>query len=75
MQCSNCQQALRWDHQCHLHVCEACQTQWQPIGYCPDCQAQLEIIRACGSTSYFCSACASLKSSQRIVLQWVAQQK
>ncbi|GAA5786557.1 YfgJ family double zinc ribbon protein [Chitiniphilus shinanonensis] len=40
----------------------------QPIGTyrCPDCGQPLEVMKACGATSYFCNHCNELKSSQRV---------
>lgn len=33
---------------------------------CPDCGKPVEVLQACGATSYFCNHCNELKSSQRI---------
>ncbi|GHD58894.1 YfgJ family double zinc ribbon protein [Jeongeupia chitinilytica] len=33
---------------------------------CPDCGKPLEVLKACGATSYFCNHCNELKSSQRV---------
>ncbi|TJZ72883.1 YfgJ family double zinc ribbon protein [Chitiniphilus eburneus] len=33
---------------------------------CPDCDQPLEVMKACGATSFFCNHCNELKSSQRV---------
>ncbi|MCY6485571.1 zinc-ribbon domain-containing protein [Clostridium aestuarii] len=39
------------------------------VYYCPDCGEKLEEYIGCGSKSYFCRKCGSLKSSKRILEQ------
>ncbi|BCL75041.1 hypothetical protein JHS3_07770 [Jeongeupia sp. HS-3] len=38
----------------------------QAAPLCPDCGKPLDILKACGATSYFCNHCNELKSSQRV---------
>lgn len=61
--CPQCQQELDW--QGHYH-CNNCAESFIKLGYCPDCQAQLEKLQACGSASYFCNSCNELKSKSRV---------
>ncbi|XZG71251.1 YfgJ family double zinc ribbon protein [Chitinibacteraceae bacterium HSL-7] len=36
----------------------------QPV--CPDCGAELEVLKACGARDYFCPRCNELKSRSRV---------
>ena len=66
--CPQCQSELGWDGQYH---CEACATHYTKIGYCPDCQSQLEKLQACGAASYFCNdKCNELKSKSRVTFEF-----
>ncbi len=35
--------------------------------FCPVCKAQLEVLAACGSSSYFCNRCKKLVSSKEVL--------
>lgn len=61
--CPKCQNALEWRG--HYH-CASCQLDYEKIGTCPDCDAQLEKLQACGATNYFCNSCKQLKSKSTI---------
>lgn len=37
--------------------------------YCPECGKELECIRGCGSTGYFCNECKKLISSKAILTE------
>lgn len=61
--CPTCHQELDWDGQYH---CSDCQRHYKKIGFCPDCDAELDKLQACGSASYFCNSCNELKSKSRV---------
>ncbi|GAL36084.1 hypothetical protein JCM19240_1526 [Vibrio maritimus] len=61
--CPTCNQELDWDGQYH---CGGCERHYKKIGFCPDCDAELEKLQACGSASYFCNSCNELKSKSRV---------
>lgn len=66
--CPQCQSELGWDGQYH---CENCSMHFTKIGYCPDCQSQLEKLQACGAASYFCNdKCNELKSKSRVIFEF-----
>ena len=46
--------------------CPHCRAAIAWHAHCPDCQALLEKVAACGSVSYFCPSCNSLKSRRTI---------
>lgn len=68
--CPQCQQALGWQKGQHLgqgnYVCHDCQQAYLKLNFCPDCQAEVEKLQACGAASYFCHPCNSLKSKSRV---------
>lgn len=35
--------------------------------YCPDCSHKLEVMKGCGSVSYFCNKCKTIISRKRIL--------
>ncbi|MDF2614391.1 MAG: hypothetical protein K0S71_2177 [Clostridia bacterium] len=35
--------------------------------YCPTCKKEVEVLEACGSSSYFCNNCKKLISSKAIL--------
>ncbi|WP_297577202.1 zinc-ribbon domain-containing protein [uncultured Deefgea sp.] len=37
-----------------------------PIIVCPDCGKEIEVLKACGASNFFCNHCNELKSSQRV---------
>ncbi|GAA4887896.1 zinc ribbon domain-containing protein [Ferrimonas pelagia] len=64
--CPHCQQPLDWTGT-HYH-CAACQQDLRHLALCPDCQAELDKLQACGSASYFCHGrCNALKSKSRVL--------
>ncbi|MCF8779464.1 zinc ribbon domain-containing protein [Vibrio sp. IRLE0018] len=65
--CPVCAQALEWND--HYH-CEPCHKDFSKIGYCPECEAELEKLQACGAANYFCNHCNELKSKSRIRFQF-----
>ncbi len=66
-QCPTCEHELQWRGDYH---CEACVTDFKKVGFCPECDAQLEKLQACGSASYFCHACNELKSKSRVRFEY-----
>ncbi|MCG9665850.1 hypothetical protein VME0621_04503 [Vibrio mediterranei] len=61
-ECPDCKIALYWDGQ---YFCKQCTKHFVKIGYCPDCQAEMEKLQACGAANYFCNSCNELKSKSR----------
>ncbi|WP_232321977.1 zinc ribbon domain-containing protein [Photobacterium jeanii] len=61
--CPSCQQALIW--QDNQYYCQDCSHYLVKNAACPDCEAQMEKLQACGSASYFCHTCNELKSKSR----------
>lgn len=45
---------------------EHCEQAYQKMNYCPDCLSEVEKLKACGATNYFCKRCNSLKSKSRV---------
>lgn len=62
-QCPSCNSELQWDGQ---YVCQQCSVGYQKVAYCPDCEAELEKLQACGAANYFCHHCNELKSKSRV---------
>ncbi|GLT19466.1 hypothetical protein GCM10007938_32480 [Vibrio zhanjiangensis] len=60
--CPDCNLELIWQGQYH---CQQCESDFDKVGYCPYCEAQLEKIQACGASNYFCNQCNELKSKSR----------
>lgn len=60
--CPSCSSKLEWDGQ---YYCADCAQHYKKIGFCPDCDAEMEKLQACGSASYFCNSCNELKSKSR----------
>ncbi|WP_338163626.1 zinc ribbon domain-containing protein [Vibrio sp. 10N] len=67
--CPTCERELGWDGQYH---CSHCQLHFNKRAFCPDCEAELEKLQACGSASYFCHSCNELKSKSRVKLTFEA---
>ncbi|WP_162046986.1 zinc ribbon domain-containing protein [Vibrio taketomensis] len=67
--CSKCQHPLVWQGQYH---CEHCVKDYIKVGFCPDCEAQLEKLQACGASNYFCNSCNELKSKSRVRFEYRA---
>ncbi|EGQ8027825.1 TPA: DNA ligase [Vibrio vulnificus] len=65
--CPICQQELEWSGQYH---CQQCDKAFTKLGFCPECEAELEKLQACGAASYFCNHCNELKSKSRIRFQF-----
>lgn len=62
--CPNCQSELSWkDGQ---YYCDKCQHAVKKRAFCPDCDAELEKLQACGAANYFCNSCNELKSKSRV---------
>ncbi len=47
--------------------CNSCGHQFREQAYCPDCDQQLEVLKACGAVDYFCNHCNTLISKRRAV--------
>ncbi|MGF1691261.1 zinc ribbon domain-containing protein [Photobacterium kagoshimensis] len=62
--CPTCHNELAW--QANQYSCESCQITLVKQAFCPDCDAELEKLQACGSASYFCNTCNELKSKSRV---------
>jgi len=61
--CPKCQTDLKW--QARLYHCPSCVVTYKKVVYCPDCEAELERLQACGAESYFCNTCLEQKSRSR----------
>ena len=66
--CPSCEQALEWQE--GKYYCANCSTTLLKKAFCPDCDAELEKLQACGSASYFCNSCNELKSKSRVRVQF-----
>lgn len=66
--CPECQEELSWDGE---YLCKKCQKHYKKLVYCPDCDAQMEKLQACGAVSYFCPQCNELKSKSRVRIEFV----
>lgn len=60
--CPECSKELDWDDG---YVCKDCAKRYKKRAFCPDCEAELEKLQACGAASYFCNSCNELKSKSR----------
>ena len=61
--CPKCNNELAWQG---LYHCEPCDVDFEKVGFCPDCEAKLEKLQACGAANYFCNSCNELKSKSRL---------
>ncbi|EDP58597.1 zinc ribbon domain-containing protein [Vibrio sp. AND4] len=61
--CPTCDIELEWEGK---YSCNRCESVYQKVGFCPDCDVALEKLRACGAENYFCSDCNELKSKSRV---------
>ncbi|EEO04007.1 zinc ribbon domain-containing protein [Vibrio cholerae] len=61
--CPTCSQELEWTGQYH---CSACTVDYRKVGFCPECDSELEKLQACGAANYFCNQCNELKSKSKI---------
>ncbi|WP_112718408.1 zinc ribbon domain-containing protein [Moritella yayanosii] len=66
--CNQCHEPLDW--QSGGYHCSHCKLDYKKISFCPDCNAALEKLQACGATNYFCNTCNSLKSKRRVSHQF-----
>jgi len=57
-QCTECKSELRWNG--GSYRCDFCAVDYKKIGFCPDCEAELEKLQACGAANYFCNQCNEL---------------
>ena len=55
--CPVCEDELEWTGKYH---CSACDENYIKVGFCPDCEAELEKLQACGAANYFCNNCNEL---------------
>ncbi|RJX74494.1 DNA ligase [Vibrio sinensis] len=68
--CPSCGNELIWNG--HYH-CEDCNVDYKKTGYCPDCEAELEKLQACGAANYFCNHCNELKSKSKVRFEFQKQ--
>ncbi|MGF1722588.1 zinc ribbon domain-containing protein [Vibrio kyushuensis] len=61
--CPKCENSLEWVGH---YSCFSCEVDYTKKAFCPDCDAELEKLQACGSASYFCNSCNELKSKSRV---------
>ena len=61
--CPICEDELSWNGEYH---CDSCDENFKKVGFCPECEAELEKLQACGAASYFCNACNELKSKSKV---------
>ncbi|MFY2509507.1 DNA ligase [Vibrio pectenicida] len=69
-QCPACDFDLIWQGNYH---CVRCENDFNKLGYCLDCEAQLEKLQACGASNYFCNQCNELKSKSRVKFLLIKQ--
>ncbi|NAW91821.1 DNA ligase [Vibrio sp. V05_P4A8T149] len=68
--CPCCQNPLMWDGRYH---CAQCKHHFNKIGFCPECDSELEKLQACGAANFFCNSCNELKSKSKIRFEFQAQ--
>ncbi len=61
--CPICTNELVWKGH---YRCSLCELDYKKVAFCPDCDAELEKLQACGAASYFCHHCNELKSKSRV---------
>ncbi|GLO60049.1 hypothetical protein MACH09_05570 [Vibrio sp. MACH09] len=69
--CPQCNQELEW--KAGVYHCKPCLTKYNKLAFCPDCDAELEKLQACGAANYFCNSCNELKSKSRVRFQFEQQ--
>ncbi|MCJ2378408.1 zinc ribbon domain-containing protein [Vibrio sp. ZSDZ34] len=69
--CPTCHSELEWRGE---YFCTHCDAAFSKQAHCPDCEALLEKLQACGSASYFCHTCNELKSKSRVVISFQSAQ-
>ncbi|WP_185233443.1 YfgJ family double zinc ribbon protein [Teredinibacter franksiae] len=47
--------------------CEECTTAYTVAAQCPTCEAELERIIGCGTTTFFCNDCKAMVSKREAV--------
>ncbi|MFV0576915.1 MAG: zinc-ribbon domain-containing protein [Vibrio sp.] len=52
------------------YQCTECQESFIEYVPCPDCEAEMDVMKACGAVNYFCPKCNELKSKSRAVAQY-----
>lgn len=68
--CPQCETSLDWCSNGKLgkgnYACPQCQVLFLKQYDCPDCGEDIDKLQACGSVSFFCKSCNSLKSKSRV---------
>lgn len=49
--------------------CLACVRAWRERQLCPQCESELELLKACGAIDYFCPSCNTLQSKRTLLRQ------
>lgn len=70
-QCPECDKELDWDS--GAYQCNDCNKTYTKVAFCPDCDAELERLRACGALAYFCNTCNEQKSKSRVRVEFQHQ--
>ncbi|WP_432453881.1 MULTISPECIES: zinc ribbon domain-containing protein [unclassified Agarivorans] len=63
--CPECDGELIPEHEHWL--CVACHHRYLQRVHCDKCDAELEILKACGAVDYFCKHCNELKSKKAMI--------
>ena len=58
--CPTCNVELEWTGQYH---CAQCESDFKKVGFCPDCEAELEKLQACGLATWL-----SVNHRQRVLV-------
>ena len=66
--CPSCNNELNWNE--GFYQCKPCHSTYKKAAYCPDCEAELERLLACGAESYFCNSCNEQKSKSRVKIRF-----
>ncbi len=60
MNCPDCQGELKGNG--NKYQCQECETLWQIDFTCDVCGSTPSLLSSCGSVSFFCDSCKSMKS-------------
>lgn len=47
--------------------CPTCVRVWTEQTLCPQCESELELLKACGAIDYFCPQCKVLQSKRTLL--------
>lgn len=52
--------------------CVTCERSWTELILCPQCESELELLKACGAIDYFCPRCKMLQSKRTLLRRLAA---